>query len=77
MLTARKTLSVSESRHNRLFLSSPYLYVNKVFICDLLRARFRVSESCGQQVYILRSPYPRRFYIKFGFDWPSSFRKDL
>ena len=39
-----KTLSVSASRHNRLFLSSPYLCVNKVFICDLLRARFRVSD---------------------------------
>ena len=32
------------------FLSSPYLCVNKVFIHDLLRARFRVSESCGLQV---------------------------
>ena len=41
------TLSVSASRHNRLFLSSSYLCFNKVFICDLLRARFRVSESCG------------------------------
>ena len=30
-----KTLSVSASRHNRLFLSSPYLCVNKVFICDV------------------------------------------
>ena len=45
-----KTLYVSASRHNRLFLSSPYLWVNKVFICDLLRARFRVSEYCGLQV---------------------------
>ena len=45
-----KTLSVSASRHNRLSLSSPYLCVNIVFICDLLRARFRVSESCGLQV---------------------------
>ena len=34
----------------RLFLSSPYLCVNKVFIRDVLRARFRVSESCGLQV---------------------------
>ena len=25
----------------------------------------------------LRSPYPRRLYIKFGFDWPSGFREDL
>ena len=40
---------MSASRHNRLFLSSPYLCVNKVFIRDLLRARFRVSESCGLQ----------------------------
>ena len=47
---SRKTLSVSASHHNRLFLSSPYLCVNKVFICDLLRVRFRVSESCGLQV---------------------------
>ena len=45
-----KTLSVSASGHNRLFHSSSYLCVNKVFICDLLRARFRVSESCGLQV---------------------------
>ena len=45
-----KTLSVSASCHNRLFLSSPYLCVNKVFICDLLRVRVRVSESCGLQV---------------------------
>ena len=45
-----KTLSVSASRHNRLFLSSPYLCIIKVFICDLLRARLRVSESCGLQV---------------------------
>ena len=45
-----KTLSVSASRHNRLFPSSPYLCVNKVSICDLLRARFRVSASCGLQV---------------------------
>ena len=41
--------SVSASCHNRLFLSSPYLCVNKVFIRDLLRTRFRVSESCGLQ----------------------------
>ena len=45
-----KTLSLSASRHNRLFVSSPYLCVNKVSICDLLRSRFRVSESCGLQV---------------------------
>ena len=45
-----KTLSVSASCHNRLFISSPYLYVNKVCICNLLRARFRVCESCGLQV---------------------------
>ena len=45
-----KTLSVSASHHNRLFLSSPYLCVNKVYSCDVLRARFRVSESCGLQV---------------------------
>ena len=45
-----KTLSVSASRHNRLFLSCPYLCVNTVFICDLLRARFRVNESCCLQV---------------------------
>ena len=45
-----KTLSVPALRHNRLFLSSPYLCVNKEFICDLLRARFSVSESCGFQV---------------------------
>ena len=45
-----KTLSVSASRHNRLFLYSPYLCVNKVFICDLLRVRFRIIESCGLQV---------------------------
>ena len=45
-----KTLSVSASRQNRLFLSSPYICVNKVFICDSLRAGFRVSESCGLQV---------------------------
>ena len=38
-----KTLSVSELRHNRLFLSSPYLWVNKVFICDLPRVKFRVN----------------------------------
>ena len=26
-------------------------------------------------IYInLRSPFPRRLHIKFGFDWPSSFR---
>ena len=50
VLTARKTLSVSASRQTRLFLSSPYICVNKVFICDLLRVRFRVSESCGLQV---------------------------
>ena len=26
-------------------------------------------------IYInFRSPFPRRFHIKFGFDWPSSFR---
>ena len=24
-----------------------------------------------------RSPYPRRFHIKFGFDWPSGFGEDL
>ena len=45
-----KTFSLSASCHNRLFQSSPYFCVNKVFICDLLRARFRVSESCGLQV---------------------------
>ena len=46
-----KTPSVSASRHNRLFLSSPYLCVNKVFICDLLRVRFRaLSESGSLQV---------------------------
>ena len=50
VVTVRKTLSVSASRHNRLFLSSPYLWVNKVFICDSLRVMFRVSESCGLQV---------------------------
>ena len=33
----------------QVVLSSPYLCVNKVFICDLLRVRFRVSESCGLQ----------------------------
>ena len=42
--------AVSASHYNRLFLSSPYLCDNKVFICDLLRVRFRVSESCGHQV---------------------------
>ena len=25
----------------------------------------------------LRPPYPRRLHIKFGFDWPSGFRKDV
>ena len=24
-----------------------------------------------------RSPYPRRLYIKFGFEWPSGFGEDL
>ena len=51
-----KTLSVSASRHNRLFLSIPYLCVNKVFICDVLRARFRVSESCGLPNQLLTIP---------------------
>ena len=51
-----KTLSVSASRHNRLFLSSPYLCVNKVFICDVLRARFRASESCGLPNQLLTIP---------------------
>ena len=23
-----------------------------------------------------RSPYPRRLHIKFGFDWPSGFRRE-
>ena len=57
-----KTLSVSASRHNRLFLSSPYLCVNKVFICDLLRARFRVSELCGLQV-IKYCPFQSVTYV--------------
>ena len=34
----------------QVVLSSPYLCVNKVFIRDLLRVSFRVSESCGLQV---------------------------
>ena len=24
-----------------------------------------------------RVPYPMRFHIKFGFDWPSGFREDI
>ena len=29
-------------------------------------------------IYInLLSPFPRRLHIKFGFDWPSGFRKDI
>ena len=28
-------------------------------------------------IYInFRSPFPRRFHIKFGFDWPSGFREE-
>ena len=49
-ITVELEIIVSASRHNRLFLSNPYICLNKVFICDLLRARFRVSESCGLQV---------------------------
>ena len=49
-VTVELEIIVSASRHNRLFLSSLYLCANKVVICDLLRARFRVSESCGLEV---------------------------
>ena len=54
-----KTLSVSASRHNRLFLSSSYLCVNKVFICDLLRAR------------ILWYPSNQLLTIPFSYLWLS------
>ena len=77
MLTARKTLSVSASHHNRLFLSSPYLCVNRVFICDLLRVRFRVSEYCGLQV-INYWPFQSVTYVmvisaQFGYGWRVSY----
>ena len=31
------------------------------YVTQMLRTKFR-------------SPYPRRFHIKFGFDWPCGFR---
>ena len=59
-----KTLSVSASRRNRLFLSSPYLCVNKVSMCDLLRARFRISESWSPNNHILTIPF-RMMIVQF------------
>ena len=47
----------------------------------MLHAKFQDHGTFGSGedfFYInLRSPFPRMFHIKFGFDWPRGFRGDV
>ena len=49
---------------------------------DVLKFFFHIwalqpSWSCDLDHLIkCLSPFPRRLHVKFGFDWPSSFRED-
>ena len=39
--------------------------------------RFLPSWSCAWTIYInFLSPFPKGLHMKFGFDWPSSFREE-
>ena len=45
---------------------------------DFLKVSWRPSWSCDlYHLYNFLSHFPRRLHMKFGFDWPSSFREDV
>ena len=37
----------------------------------MLHAKFQDHRTSGSGGITFRSPFPRRIYMKFGFDWPS------